>query len=103
MQNQKMKTIKDLYEQFVKVTDAIIIFNCLKINQDLFFHHLADRVRSFISVQNMEEMEKGHEAFLQGTQMELRKEMGLLQKKIMMDTVSASPKDFTQQSLDSGY
>ncbi|XP_043084547.1 synaptonemal complex protein 3 [Puntigrus tetrazona] len=53
VQNQKMKTIKDLYEQFVK---------------------------------NMEEMEKSHEAFLQGTQMELRKEMALLQKKIMMDT-----------------
>jgi len=54
-------------------------------------------------VQNMEEMEKSHEAFLQGTQMELRKEMALLQKKIMMDTVSASQKDFTQQSLDSEY
>ncbi|KTF75245.1 hypothetical protein cypCar_00043757 [Cyprinus carpio] len=53
VQNQKMKTIKDLYEQFVK---------------------------------NMEEMEKSHEAFLEGTQMELRKEMALLQKKIMMDT-----------------
>ncbi|XP_048014682.1 synaptonemal complex protein 3 [Megalobrama amblycephala] len=53
VQNQKMKTIKDLYEQFVK---------------------------------NMEEMEKSHESFLQGTQMELRKEMALLQKKIMMDT-----------------
>ncbi|CAM4734618.1 unnamed protein product [Leuciscus chuanchicus] len=35
---------------------------------------------------NMEEMEKSHEGFLQGTQMELRKEMALLQKKIMMDT-----------------
>lgn len=60
-------------------------------------------MRSLISVQNMEEMEKSHEGFLQGTQMELRKEMALLQKKIMMDTVSASRKDFTQQSLDSGY
>ncbi|XP_026094776.1 synaptonemal complex protein 3-like [Carassius auratus] len=53
VQNQKMKTIKDLFEQFVK---------------------------------NMDEMEKSHESFLQGTQMELRKEMALLQKKIMMDT-----------------
>ncbi|KAI7811995.1 synaptonemal complex protein 3 isoform X1 [Triplophysa rosa] len=53
VQNQKMKTIKELYEQFVK---------------------------------NMEEMEKSHETFLQGTQMELKKEMALLQKKIMMDT-----------------
>lgn len=60
-------------------------------------------MRSLISVQNMEEMEKSHEGFLQGTQMELKKEMALLQKKIMMDTVSASRKDFTQQSLDSGY
>nr|XP_055048725.1 synaptonemal complex protein 3 isoform X1 [Misgurnus anguillicaudatus] len=53
VQNQKMKTIKELYEQFVK---------------------------------KMEEMEKSHETFLQGTQMELKKEMALLQKKIMMDT-----------------
>ncbi|NP_001035440.1 synaptonemal complex protein 3 [Danio rerio] len=53
VQKQKIKTINDLHEQFVK---------------------------------NIEEMEKSHEAFLQGTQMELRKEMALLQKKIMMDT-----------------
>lgn len=33
-------------------------------------------------------MEKSHEAFLQGAQIELKKEMALLQKKIMMDTVS---------------
>ncbi|XP_065147941.1 synaptonemal complex protein 3 [Paramisgurnus dabryanus] len=37
-------------------------------------------------VKKMEEMEKSHETFLQGTQMELKKEMALLQKKIMMDT-----------------
>ncbi|KAM6972953.1 synaptonemal complex protein 3 [Aplochiton taeniatus] len=53
VQNQKLKTIKELYEQFVK---------------------------------NMEEMEKSHEAFLQGAQVELKKEMAMLQKKIMMDT-----------------
>ncbi|KAF7707549.1 synaptonemal complex protein 3 isoform X2 [Silurus meridionalis] len=53
VQSQKMKTIKELYEQFIK---------------------------------NMDEMEKSHEAFLQGAQMELKKEMALLQKKIMMDT-----------------
>ncbi|XP_060783000.1 synaptonemal complex protein 3 [Neoarius graeffei] len=53
VQSQKIKTIKELYEQFIK---------------------------------NMEEMEKSHEAFLQGAQMELKKEMALLQKKIMMDT-----------------
>ncbi|KAG9345670.1 hypothetical protein JZ751_008814 [Albula glossodonta] len=35
---------------------------------------------------NMEEMEKSHESFLMGAQSELRKEMGLLQKKIMMDS-----------------
>ncbi|KAK1804376.1 hypothetical protein P4O66_020406 [Electrophorus voltai] len=59
VQSQKLKTIKELYEQFIK---------------------------------KMEEMEKSHEAFLQGAQMELKKEMALLQKKIMMDTVGA----FTQ-------
>lgn len=36
----------------------------------------------------MEDMEKGHDAFLQGAQQELRKEMATLQKKILMDTVS---------------
>ncbi|XP_026221689.1 synaptonemal complex protein 3 isoform X2 [Anabas testudineus] len=35
---------------------------------------------------NMEEMEKSHEAFMQGAQQELRKEMATLQKKILMDT-----------------
>lgn len=39
-------------------------------------------------LQNMEDMEKGHDAFLQGAQQELRKEMATLQKKILMDTVS---------------
>ncbi|XP_058252199.1 synaptonemal complex protein 3 [Hemibagrus wyckioides] len=53
VQSQKIKTVKELYEQFVK---------------------------------NMEEMEKSQEAFFQGAQMELKKEMALLQKKIMMDT-----------------
>lgn len=43
----------------------------------------------------MEEIEKSHEAFLQGAQMELKKEMAQLQKKIMMDTVSV----FTQTYL----
>lgn len=38
--------------------------------------------------QNMDDMEKGHDAFLQGAQQELRKEMATLQKKILMDTVS---------------
>lgn len=40
-------------------------------------------------LQNMEDMEKSHEGFLQGAQQELRKEMATLQKKILMDTVSA--------------
>ncbi|XP_018515673.1 synaptonemal complex protein 3 [Lates calcarifer] len=53
VQNQKLKTVRELYEQFVK---------------------------------NMEEMEKSHEAFVQGAQQELRKEMSVLQKKILMDT-----------------
>lgn len=33
-------------------------------------------------------MEKSHDAFLQGAQLELKKEMATLQKKILMDTVS---------------
>lgn len=37
----------------------------------------------------MEEMEKSHDAFLQGAQQELKKEMAVLQKKILIDTVSA--------------
>ncbi|XP_023152064.2 synaptonemal complex protein 3 [Amphiprion ocellaris] len=52
-QKQKLKTIKELYEQLVK---------------------------------NMEEMEKSQEAFLQGAQQQLKKEMATLQKKILMDT-----------------
>lgn len=36
----------------------------------------------------MEELEKSNESLLAGAQNELRKEMALLQKKIMMDTVS---------------
>ena len=43
-----------------------------------------------VCVQNMEEMEKSHEVFLQGAQQELKKEMAGLQKKILMDTVSWS-------------
>lgn len=35
-------------------------------------------------------MEKTHENLLAGAQNELRKEMAMLQKKIMMDTVSVS-------------
>ncbi|RXM36719.1 Nucleoporin Nup37 [Acipenser ruthenus] len=55
VQNQKLKTIKQMYEQFLK---------------------------------NMEDMEKNQETFLMGAQSELRKEMAMLQNKIMMDTVS---------------
>jgi len=36
----------------------------------------------------MEELEKSNENLLAGAQSELRKEMSMLQKKIMMDTVS---------------
>lgn len=35
-------------------------------------------------------MEKNHEGLLAGAQNELRKEMSMLQKKIMMDTVSVN-------------
>uniref|UniRef100_A0A670YTW9 XLR/SYCP3/FAM9 domain-containing protein n=1 Tax=Pseudonaja textilis TaxID=8673 RepID=A0A670YTW9_PSETE len=55
VQSQRLKTIKQLYEQFLK---------------------------------SMEDMEKTHESLLAGAQSELRKEMSLWQKKIMMDTVS---------------
>ncbi|NXS01242.1 SYCP3 protein, partial [Oxylabes madagascariensis] len=53
VQSQRLKTIKQLYEQFVK---------------------------------SMEELEKSNENLLSGAQNELRKEMAMLQKKIMMDT-----------------
>lgn len=36
----------------------------------------------------MEELEKNHETQLTGAQNELRKEMAVLQKKIMIETVS---------------
>ncbi|XP_061494838.1 synaptonemal complex protein 3 isoform X1 [Rhineura floridana] len=57
VQSQRLKTIKQLYEQFLK---------------------------------SMEDMEKTHETLLVGAQNELRKEMAMLQKKIMMDTVSVN-------------
>lgn len=38
----------------------------------------------------MEDTEKSNENLLAGTQIELRKEMAMLQKKIMMDTVSVN-------------
>ncbi|NXH71196.1 SYCP3 protein, partial [Hydrobates tethys] len=53
VQSQRLKTIKQLYEQFLK---------------------------------SMEELEKSNENLLAGAQTELRKEMAMLQKKIMMDT-----------------
>uniref|UniRef100_A0A8C5WCV3 XLR/SYCP3/FAM9 domain-containing protein n=1 Tax=Leptobrachium leishanense TaxID=445787 RepID=A0A8C5WCV3_9ANUR len=53
VQSQRLKTIKQLYEQFLK---------------------------------NMHDLEKNHENLLTGAQNELRKEMALLQKKILMDT-----------------
>ncbi|NXI57980.1 SYCP3 protein, partial [Chloroceryle aenea] len=53
VQGQRLKTIRKLYEQFLK---------------------------------SLEEMEKSNENLLAGAQSELRKEMAMLQKKIMMDT-----------------
>lgn len=51
------------------------------------------KLKLFLSfLQNMEEMEKSHDSFLQGAQQELRKEMSTLQKKILMDTVSEESK-----------
>ncbi|XP_029697540.1 synaptonemal complex protein 3 isoform X2 [Takifugu rubripes] len=53
VQNQKLKMVRELYEQFVK---------------------------------DMEDMERSHNTFLQGAQQELKKEMAILQKKILIDT-----------------
>ncbi|XP_004417359.1 PREDICTED: synaptonemal complex protein 3 isoform X3 [Odobenus rosmarus divergens] len=55
VQSQRLKTIRQLYEQFIK---------------------------------SMEDLEKNHDNLLTGAQNELRKEMAMLQKKIMMETVS---------------
>lgn len=38
--------------------------------------------------QNMEDLEKNDENLFNGTQTEFKKEMAMLQKKIMMETVS---------------
>ncbi|XP_053713041.1 synaptonemal complex protein 3-like [Synchiropus splendidus] len=47
-----------------------------------------DAVRELFEqfVKNMEDLETSHERFLQNANQELRKEMGTLQKKILMDT-----------------
>ncbi|KAF5926533.1 hypothetical protein HPG69_001161 [Diceros bicornis minor] len=54
IQSQRLKTIRQLYEQFIK---------------------------------SMEDLEKNHDNLLTGAQNELRKEMAMLQKKIMMETI----------------
>lgn len=51
----------------------------------------------------MEEMEKSHDAFLQGAQQELKKEMAILQKKILIDTVSAHRKSLQKQVIANIY
>lgn len=52
----------------------------------------------------MEEMEKSHNSFLQGAQQELKKEMAILQKKILIDTVSAEVKEgWSSLSCAVGY
>ncbi|XP_031445614.1 synaptonemal complex protein 3 isoform X3 [Phasianus colchicus] len=63
VQSQRLKTIKQLYEQFLK---------------------------------SMEELEKNNETLLAGAQNELRKEMAMLQKKIMMDTVKLSKSEMAE-------
>lgn len=47
----------------------------------------------------MDEMEKSHDAFLQGAQQELKKEMAILQKKILIDTVGAPWKRLRDQVI----
>ncbi|XP_071584365.1 synaptonemal complex protein 3 isoform X1 [Heliangelus exortis] len=64
VQSQRLKTIKQLYEQFLKSFPNCLLFEVL----------------------SMEDLEKSNENLLAGAQSELRKEMALLQKKIMMDT-----------------
>ncbi|XP_030677135.1 synaptonemal complex protein 3 isoform X3 [Nomascus leucogenys] len=54
VQSQRLKTIRQLYEQFIK---------------------------------SMEELEKNHDNLLTGAQNEFKKEMAMLQKKIMMETI----------------
>lgn len=44
-------------------------------------------------LQSLEDLEKNHDSLLSGTQNELKKEMAMLQKKIMMETVSLSTSD----------
>ncbi|KAM8777498.1 synaptonemal complex protein 3 [Rhynchonycteris naso] len=56
VQNQRLKTIKQLHEQFTK---------------------------------SMQDLEKNNDILLTGAQSELKKEMAMLQKQIMMDTVSS--------------
>ncbi|XP_063111520.1 synaptonemal complex protein 3 isoform X2 [Cavia porcellus] len=60
VQNQRLKTVRQLYEQYIK---------------------------------SLEDLEKNHDSLLSGTQNELKKEMAMLQKKIMMETVSLSTSD----------
>lgn len=47
----------------------------------------------------MDEMEKSNDAFLQGAQQELKKEMAIMQKKILIDTVSAYRKRLHNQVI----
>jgi len=86
-QSGKLKSIKELYEQFIKVIISLFIkvsraqHYCVCVCVNIMCVCVC-------AVQNMEEMEKSHEMFLQGAQQELKKEMATLQKKILMDTVS---------------
>lgn len=62
--------------------------NC-RYNTNVFVYCLNSDIKlMFLHIQqNMEEMEKSHDAFLQGAQQDLKKEMAILQKKILIDTV----------------
>lgn len=63
----------------------------LMMFDDRYFNMSAEfyKVEALLNVhQNLQDMEKSHDAFLQGAQLELKKEMATLQKKILMDTVS---------------
>ncbi|KAF7646656.1 hypothetical protein LDENG_00184070 [Lucifuga dentata] len=75
---EQEEKLNNLFRQQQKIIQqARVVQNQkLKAVRELYEHFL----------KNMEEMEKSHEAFLQGAQQELRKEMATLQKKILMDT-----------------
>lgn len=75
---EQEEKFNNLFRQQQKILQQarVVQSQKLKMVRDLYEHF----------VKNMEDMEKSHDAFLQGAQLELKKEMATLQKKILMDT-----------------